>query len=77
MRNGRVMGQTLVVNRLHVVNHKKPTADLTPFDTFLTPFFHASYGGTLRSELSFAKATEGTHLAVIHGFTPVAFCEGG
>jgi hypothetical protein len=26
---------------------------------------------------SFAKATEGTHFAFIHGFTPVAFCEGG
>ena len=38
---------------------------------------HASSGGTLRSVPSFAKATEGTHLAFIHGFTPVAFCEGG
>jgi hypothetical protein len=26
---------------------------------------------------AFGKATEGTHLAFIHGFTPVAFCEGG
>jgi len=23
------------------------------------------------------KATEGTHRAFIHGFTPVAFCKGG
>ena len=38
---------------------------------------HASSGGTLRSEPSSAKATEGTRLAFIHGLTPVAFCEGG
>jgi len=38
---------------------------------------NASSGGTLRSTPSFAKATEGTHLAFIHGLTPVAFCEGG
>jgi len=34
-------------------------------------------GRNLRSAPSFAKATEGAHLAFIHGFTPVAFCEGG
>jgi hypothetical protein len=38
---------------------------------------HASSGATLRSVSSFAKATEDTLLAFIHGFTPVAFCEGG
>ncbi|MEE8076286.1 MAG: hypothetical protein V3T60_11750, partial [Candidatus Binatia bacterium] len=38
---------------------------------------HASSGATLRSVSSFAKATEDTLLAIIHGFTPVAFREGG
>ncbi len=38
---------------------------------------HASSGATLRSVSSFAKATEDTLLAFIHGFTRVAFCEGG
>jgi hypothetical protein len=32
---------------------------------------------TLRSVSSFAKATEDTLFAFIHGLTPVAFCEGG
>jgi hypothetical protein len=38
---------------------------------------YASSGATLRSVSSFAKATEGTLLAFFHGFTLVAFCEGG
>jgi len=35
------------------------------------------FGETRRSVSSFAKATEDTHLAFIHGLTAVAFCEGG
>jgi hypothetical protein len=38
---------------------------------------HASSGGTLRGVPSVGKATEGTHRAFIHGFTPVGFCKGG
>ena len=34
-------------------------------------------GTTLRSVSSSAKATDDTLFAFIHGFTPVAFCEGG
>src|SRR3990172_13338115 len=73
--NIRAAGHALRKHRRLDLNLTLTSGAPRPYIRGISP--HASSGGTLRSVPSFAKATEGTHLAFIHGFTPVAFCEGG
>ena len=47
------------------------------FSEALPPSLPTPPKQSLRLRRPGAKATEGAHLAFIHGFTPVDFCEGG